>query len=1144
MAGLKPIKGVVSPCEPRVATLTLLQACDIVGNDSIPHAVEMTKRFYLGENGELRRSNYPDATFFDAYRVHVDGIRPMANLLHQIANTKPRNWSIIRGIGSEGTLESVKRNDLNFPEHPDGTDWVMLDIDNVPVPSEIVPYSLAAVEWLIKNKLPVEFRNVACYYQFSSSAGVCKADGDLLKSGLCAHLFFFLDRRVPGEMLAAYLRQFCLHSGFYTIDNNKGGVAMLSHGIDPAPIRSAVQLHYVASPIVGKGVVCLLAGKDRDGFIDGTNDTVQVPELAWDIIAKTDHEQKSRLIAWKETHGYTKAISQVHTANGIASKAYYKPSQEGVIGTGRVMTGVKMSTWKTPDDVCTLVLEQENSPGSWYVLMVTPNIARRRDGTTIPLKEFSESAYAYVRDELQWFFEIPYRACSLLTDGHLPEIDSFATARHSLILAPTGSGKTYRMTEWMAAKSSSTFVIYVAQTIPLVNQMAADLAANNTRYDHYNGFNYAYTPRTGIFLTTNESLFKILEALGTTRYVLVVDEFHRALDDFARDGRRFNNFKSAITQAQRVVYMTGTLTTIQRNMLSEIVGGILGRRLTETDYCCYEFQSVKQNPLHIRHLKYFQSDVIGLFKGYAKLNRKGQPIPQTVLIMNTSRMELFNQIFSRYGLTEQVEVVSRPESDASEIEAARTTTRPILVASPLFSIGLNFECEPEVLWCRFDRLDADTSQINQTINRANRGEVACSVRIYADYIDEAPFVFPLKQSVKKSLLAMIEDESVLSNPGFDMPMMLDRMTYKQYRKIEKNVYKSLGTLRNDDAFQNYVVEELTGAPERNQKKHEEYRGFYEAAKAEYDDRVLEWCESIGPNRPIMMLLDDAQRLAEERRKNFKSESPRTEREIEDEELGITMSICRLVQPAQARKVKAAKLKRLFGVREPWLSDRLNAQNFRGSKKVAAAKLGELIHLIEFIGDLSAMTINGRSLAVKLNQDKKLQMGFLALATGENDYVAMQKSFDKLEKLKAIDRITRSFESRRKAEGFAVELLLELLKEIGIGFDSDEDEEGKWHLNLAKPLVSPTWDFAAMASQLNQLVELLKAFPDDQPLEWGWKPQNYIYSDISTCVGCKSFYLGRCLRGNAVDFTEWGIEDVWGISGVWDECQTFAPRRNN
>jgi hypothetical protein len=1143
MAGLIRMSGVVQPCEPEMATLTVLQACEMIGNDSIPHPVEMTKRFYLGANGELRKTSYPDAIFFDAFRVHVDGIRPMGGLLHQIANAKQRNIAIIRGIGSEGALASVKRNDPQFPEHPDGTDWVMLDIDNVPAPPGITPYSLAAIVWLVANKLPVEFRDVTCYYQFSSSAGVCDANGKLLKSGLCAHLFFFLDRRVPGKMLAAYLRQECLTSGFYTIDNNKGGVATLTYGIDPAPIRSAVQLHYVANPIVGKGVVCLLANKDRDGFINGARDTVQVPELAGNIIATTDLEQNRTLSAWKDAHGYKKAISQVHTANGIATTTYYKPTQEGVIGTGRVMTGVKMSTWKTADDVCTLVLEQENSPGSWYVLKVTPNIARRRDGTTIPLKEFSESAYAYVRDELQWFFENPYRSCSLLADGHLPAIDSFARARHSLILAPTGSGKTFQMTTWMAAKSSSTFVIYVAQTIPLVNQMAADLAANNTSYHHYQGFNYFFTPRTGIFLTTNESLPKILDALEMTRYVLVVDELHRALDDFARDGRRFNNFKNAITQAQRVVYMTGTLTAIQRNMLSEIVGGILGRRLTETDYCCYEFQSVKQNPLHIRHLKYFQSDVIGLFKRYAELNGEGQSIPQTVLIMNTSKMETFIQIFASYGLTEQVEVVSRPENTPDEIETARTTTRPILVASPLFSIGLNFECEPEVLWCRFDRLDADTSQINQTINRANRHEVACSVRIYADYIDERPFVFPLKQSVRDSLEAMIEDESVLSNPGFDMPMMLDRVTYNEYRKIEKNVYKSLGTLINDDAFQNYVVEELIGAPERDQEMHEEYREFFEAAQAEYDNRVLEWCSSIGSNRPIMMLLDDAQRLAEERRNNFKSDSPRTEREIEDEELAIIMAICRLEHPVHARKVEIAKLKRLFGVREPWLSDRLNTQNYRGSKKVSAGKLGELIHLIETLGELAAGKIDGRSLAVKLNQDKKLQRGFLALATGEKDYVAMQKSFDKLENLKAIDRSTRSVDSKRKAEGFAVKLLLELLKEIGIFFKLEADERGKWHLNLAKPIVSPTWDFAAMVNQLNLFVELLKVFPDDQPLVWG-APQNYIYSDILTCVGCKSFYLGRCLRGNAVDFTEWGIEENLEISGLWDECQTFAPRRNN
>ncbi len=1147
MAGLKPVNGVIPQCKSEMATLTLLRADDEVGNDSIPVTLAMTKRFFLDTNGEVNWDSYPDATLFEAVRVHVDGIKPMGNLLHQIANTNPRNWSIIRGISKDGYLESARRLKANFPEHPDGTDWVMLDIDNVPVPEGITPYSLDAIAWLIENKLPVEFRDVVCYYQFSSSAGVCKANGGLLKSGLCVHLFFFLDRRVQGEKLAAYLRQHCLNSGFYTIDNNKGGVPTLTHGIDPSPIRSAVQPHYVVNPIIGSGVTCLLAEKNRDGFIAGSRDNVQIPELADDIVDVIDREQSRVLTEWKVANGYKKATSQVHTANGITTTTYFKPTQEGVISTGRVMTGVKMSTWKEPNDVCTFVLEDENSPGSWYVLKFSPQLARRYDGTTIPLKEFSESAYAYVRDELEWFIDIPYRTCQLLESGHLPEIDSFATARHSLILAPTGSGKTFRMTEWMAAKSTSVWVIYVAQTIPLVNQMAADLAANNTPYYHYNGFNYYDVSvgrcRKSIFLTTNESLHKILEALGTTRYALVVDEVHRALDDFARNDRRLNIFKNAITQAQRVIYMTGTLTTIQRNMLSEIVGGILGRRMTEADYCCYEFPSVKQNPLHIREIGNFQSDVIRLFEGYAELNRQGQPIPRTVLIMNTSRMETFNQIFDGNGLLDQVEVVSRPENTPDEIETARTTTRPILVASPLFSIGLNFACEPEVLWCRFDRLEADTSSINQTINRANRRDVFCSVRIYAGEIDNKPFVFPSSQAVLDSLAAMVEGESDIRNPEYDMPMMLDRMAYNEYRRIEQNTNKSLGMLKRDNAFQNYVITELVGAPKRDKAKHKQYGEFHTAAQAEYDRRVIEWCKCIGPNRTIMMLLGDAINLAQERRNNFLRTEPRTEREIEDEEAAIIMGICRLEQPAQARKVSIAKLQVLFGVRAPWLTDSLRQQNYRGSKKAAAGKLEKLIHLIKTLGDLANGTISGEALAVKLNQDKKLQKGFLALATSEQGFVAGNKSFDRLAKLREEHRNSRSQAGKQQAEDFAVKLMVELLGEIGIAFEM-EGEGRRKHLNLAAPVVSPTWDFPAMATQLELFIELLKAFPDDQSLEWGWAPRNFIYSDIMNCVNCKSFYLGRCLRGNAVDFSKWGIEDTWELDSTWDTCRNFAQRREN
>lgn len=1141
MAGLSPVKGIQSPCEAEAATLTLLRAFEVV--DSTPKPIAMTKRFYVGSDAKVQSSSYQDAYSYESFRVHVDGIKPLGEFLHQIANDEHRDWAIVRGINSEPYLDSVRRIDSNFPEHPDGTDWVMIDIDGVPVPEGVVPHSKEAVAWVINNKLPEVFRDVTCFFQFSSSSGVCAEHGDLLKKGVRVHLFFFLDRRVSGEVLAAYLRLQCMSSGFYSIDNNKGGVATLTHGIDPAPIRSAVQLHYVSNPIIEAGVKCLLAESERDGFIEGGRERVQVPVLLANIISTAKSEQDRLLNAWKEANGYKKEVSQAHTENGIVTTTIYKPTVDGVIKTGRNLVSVKMGTWQKPDDTCTLVLDDENSPGSWYVLKVAPHLARRRDGVTVPLKEFSESAYAYIRDELEWLIDIPYRACQLTADGRLPKIDSFAMSKHSLILSPTGSGKTYRMIEWMATKSSSALVIYVAQTIPLVNQMASDLANKRTAYHHYDGFNYFETPKRGIFLTTNESLPKILDTVGMGRYILIVDELHRALDDFATNDDRLNRFKTAITQAQQVVYMTGTLTAIQRNMLGEIVSGIFGRRLTAHDYCCFEFPSVKQNPLHILNLKNFQSDVIGLIESYAKLHSEGKTIPNTVLIMNTSRMELFNQMVSHYHLEEVIEVVSRPENLPSEIETARTTDKPILIASPLFSIGLNFECEPEVLWCRFDKLDADTSQIVQTINRANRGAVACSVRIYAGEIDQRPFVFPLKKNVRDRLAAIVESESDLSNPGYDTPMMLDRMIYNQYRKIERNTGKALGMLRRENAFQNYVEAPLQETHQYDQNKHEQYGGFRSAANDKYDQSVINWYNKILPNRDVMLNLDDARSLAKERRNNYKAAHPRTERDMEEEELAIIMHVCQLDDPAKARKVKMSKLQILFGMREPWLTDSRKAAKFNQSKKAAALKLNELMHLVEAIGQLATGNLEGDAFALKLNRDKKIQKGFAALASGERDFISINDAFGRLSELREIYRKSRSAESEKAADDFGKKLMVELLADIGVSFAVEGAGRNK-HTNYTKPIVPSSWNFPSMLSQLDLLAESLKHFPAELHLEWGWEPSNFTFNRIGTCFNCNSFYLGRCLRGNAVDFKEWGINEWLAIDSFWQQCGDYSARRKS
>ena len=62
MAGLIPVSGVTSPCEPEVANVTVLRARDVVGDGSIPRPLDMTKRFFLGSDGMLNKTSYTKAT--------------------------------------------------------------------------------------------------------------------------------------------------------------------------------------------------------------------------------------------------------------------------------------------------------------------------------------------------------------------------------------------------------------------------------------------------------------------------------------------------------------------------------------------------------------------------------------------------------------------------------------------------------------------------------------------------------------------------------------------------------------------------------------------------------------------------------------------------------------------------------------------------------------------------------------------------------------------------------------------------------------------------------------------------------------------------------------------------------------------------
>ena len=1086
----------------------------------------LTKRFYLDDDGFVQRQNFGNAFYYVAKTVRVRGIHELSELIKAFS-TKPRA-ALIRGIGTPGLEMPCQRLKVNFPEHPDGTQWVMMDFDGLEVPDGISVVSVDAIKWLIAERLPAEFRGVTCHYQFSGSSGVLDAKGDLLKPGLRVHLFFVLDRRIRGEMIGAYLKQFCTDTGFFHIHANKRGVAELVYGIDPAPIVSSVQLHFIANPIFGEGIKCLLDKDNRQGLIQGIRDEVKVPDILPSLIGQTHQTRKQLRESWQIANGYARKKVQLQTNTGIVTAEYFV-SPTGAPKGGRFLADAVLRD----DAFCQLYLTDEGTPGSYYVSKFQPQLARRHgDGIFIPLKELSEDAYVHVRDKLKWFEEIPQQAMSLTSAGFVPPFGDFIAAKYALILAPTGSGKTRAVIEWIREKAKSSVVIYVAQTIPLVSQMYEDLLAQGVDCEHYQLYQYRHAPDCGTFVTTNESLPKILKRMdqaALTPYHLVIDEFHVALDDFCKSSIKFTQFKDAITRARSVIFMTGTLTDIQRLMITGTVAKAEGGQLVEARYCCYEFSPIKANPLQICVLDDFRADVVELFKRLKSDLDAHRPLPKVMLAISSSKMESYRILLRDFGLEDQCYVVSRQEALQDEIEEARIGAKPILIASPIFSIGLNFVRQLEFLYCRFDLIDADTSRIIQTINRANRGDVACEVRLYAGLVITYPFYFPPRPQVLEQVSNALAEEYSGGYNGTDLPQILDLAAYKFYRKIESNPNKAIGQLIRYDSFQNYqMVEKPVEAtlskpsPKDRKKAKQQFQRAQKAAADHYDERILALMSGLAHDVPDVHFWR-LKILADERKQGYKQDEQRTPREIADEEHAILMNLCDLDEAAKVRKLNLRKLQSLFGDREPWLSDQFKPSTCSTWAQVAAEKTSKLLPVLRVLKDMQAGRIDGIGFSTKLNQDKELQAGMKALVLSEGELVKLTGELQTLAALREKVRASGSKENKAAATNFALSLTKEFLEPLGIFFPVVGDGREKT-TDFSNPQVPSTWNFDDMLLRLQRRKVLLASLPlGVDRVARSLTGRGLYSSPISKCRTCKFFDAQCCALERHVDWTELGIE---------------------
>jgi len=1082
----------------------------------------VNKRYYRNEAGDVQKANFQNAFLYSVKTGPANGIDDLSRIVE--SHSANRQCILIRGLPISSSTYGVRRTKENFAEHPEGTQWAMLDFDDIKVPEGIDPLSSEAIEWVIA-RLPAEFHDATYFFQFSASAGILGADGVPLKSGLNVHLFFWLDRRVPGPQLAAYLSLHCMQTGFYVLGENKGDVVTLTPGVDPAPLRSEVQAHYIAAPTIEAGVVCQLTPENRQGMVRKNRQSVSLSQLA-DAVERQAKALKDQLVSeYKRIHGYKTRTTMTSIDGRFAATRYsVAPNRVGQPARrGRTFAGAKLSE---DGKYLTLFFAGEGSPGSWYVSKRRPQFGvRHGDGETMPLKELSQGAHDYVRDELGWFSEVPHRHLELV-EGYLPPLVEFATAKVSLVLSPTGSGKTRATLDWMRTWiAQRQLVLYAAPTIALVKQMRDDLAAAGLNPAYYSEFWGANVPRSGVLVTTYDSLSRLLRVAydAGIAHALILDEIHQGLERSMGNSKRLADLESAVSKARQTLLLTGTLTDVQRHAVVDVCKQALGS-LTEQDYCCYEFASSKANPLEVVPSGQFDTDLTALLEEFKAKLDSGESLPRLVLLLDTSRMEMYRLLIEWYGLTDHALIVSRPESDEDAIEAARTSELPILIASPLFGLGLNFVREPDILWARFDHVKADTNQIIQTVNRANRGQVQCQVCIYGNVQPDVGFALPNSVELRQEIAERLQGEASIAGL-LEEHLQLDRVLYNRLREAERCSQVALSVLVRDNAIQNFNVVVPADTSVAVRRKDNTVKDARRDARLLYRQSVVDEAAQVSKCGSLGAIVK-LQALWEERRNRWRGDEPRLERELQNEEAGIVMAGFGIQDPVAAQKVKVSKVMRLFGEASPWISNQYARDRHPDWAKVEAEKTDKCVVLLEKLAALHAGEIDAEGLSAALTRNGRMGEAFQALASNDSEFQSIGRRVDVLKLARDRLRDKGGKAERAKVQAQGLELLRELLEPLGV-FYGKKMVKGREVTDITKPFVPPKWDLPEMILVLERQAARLRALPNGQkePVVQEWTDAYCGEPPMprQVCEGCVFFHQNACCLGRQTDWQSSAVD---------------------
>lgn len=205
-------------------------------------------------------------------RKPVTGLAPLAAFLESIRTR--RNACVIRGALTEEALHTGapwRRSLESFEDVPHH--WVMFDLDGVALPEGLDWYTQSAdvIRWVIRHKLPREFWDAGCYWQWSNSMGYKHP------AGVRAHLWFWLAKPMFSHELNAWAWTHGWSEEPVKGDPNKVR-RTLDLGIDPAVFRP-VQPHITADPLIDQACSRPILTDARTGYLEGG----PVTELTWGL---------------------------------------------------------------------------------------------------------------------------------------------------------------------------------------------------------------------------------------------------------------------------------------------------------------------------------------------------------------------------------------------------------------------------------------------------------------------------------------------------------------------------------------------------------------------------------------------------------------------------------------------------------------------------------------------------------------------------------------------------------------------------------------------------------------------------------------------------------------------------------------------